>query len=102
MTQKTKKAGDGAELNFEKSLERLESIVEEMEKGSLGLEQMMEQFEEGRRLLAFCTKKLNEVERRIEILVKKGDSVEAEPFEEPVEEEAGPSSSGKKGAAELF
>lgn len=76
MTKKTER-----EPSFEKALTQLETIVQEMETGSLPLEKMMEQFEEGMRLIALCSAKLNEVERKIEILVKKGDKVVPEPFE---------------------
>lgn len=66
---------------FEKSLARLETVVEEMEGGDLSLEDMIKRFEEGQKLIGFCSKKLDEVERKIEILVKKEDgSVDAEPF----------------------
>ena len=71
--------------NFEKALERLETIVGEMESGTLSLEKMMACFEEGTELIRFCSRKLNEVEKKIEILTKKGDSVAAEPFESPDE-----------------
>ena len=67
-------------LNFEKALSELETIVESMESGSLPLEKMMEQYEHGMSLIAFCSTKLNEVEKKIEIMVKKGDKVAAEPF----------------------
>jgi len=75
-----KKASDEG-LSFEKSLDRLEAIVKDMESGKLTLDDMIARFEEGQKLVGFCSKKLNEVERRIEKLVKKGDTVEAEPFE---------------------
>ncbi len=61
----------GKKLNFEKALERLESVVREMEDGALSLDEMMSHFEEGTRLVKFCSQKLNEVEQKIEILVKK-------------------------------
>jgi exodeoxyribonuclease VII small subunit len=67
--------------NFEKSLAKLETIVNEMESGKLGLDEMIRRFEEGQALVKFCTDKLNEVERKIEILVKKGEELVAEPFE---------------------
>lgn len=67
-------------MDFEKSLDRLETIVSEMEGGSLSLKKMMDHFEEGQKLVAFCSKKLDEVERKIEVLVKKGDGVATEPF----------------------
>ncbi|HNX53168.1 MAG TPA: exodeoxyribonuclease VII small subunit [Pontiellaceae bacterium] len=67
-------------VDFEKSLERLEAIVEEMESGDLSLEQMIKHFEEGSKLVTLCSGKLNEVEQKIEKLVKKGGTLTAEPF----------------------
>jgi exodeoxyribonuclease VII small subunit len=68
---------------FEKSLERLETVVEEMEGGDLSLEDMIKRFEEGQKLIGFCSKKLDEVERKIEMLVKKDSGeVETVPFED--------------------
>ena len=68
-------------VNFEKSLERLEALVEEMEKGELSLEQMIKHFEEGSKLVTLCSSKLNEVEKKVEKLVKKGGELVAEPFD---------------------
>jgi len=66
--------------NFEKSMERLEKIVEDMEGGELSLEKMIADFEEGQKLVKFCQGKLSEVERKIELLVnEQGDT---KPFEE--------------------
>jgi exodeoxyribonuclease VII small subunit len=67
--------------NFEKALERLETIVGEMEGGALSLEKMMACFEEGTELVKYCSQKLNEVEKKIEILAKKGEDIVTEPFE---------------------
>lgn len=69
------------EIGFEQALERLETIVSEMEAGSLPLEDMMKRFEEGRALAKVCSTKLTQVEKRIEILVKEGDEVVTRPFE---------------------
>jgi exodeoxyribonuclease VII small subunit len=77
------------EISFEKALERLETIVEEMESGKLSLEDMMKRFEEGQGLSKLCSAKLNQVERRIEILVKNNDAVQAEPFEDEPDVPAG-------------
>jgi exodeoxyribonuclease VII small subunit len=66
---------------FEQALERLETIVREMESGELSLETMMARFEEGQKLVKSCGETLSQVERRIEILVKEGDKVVAKPFE---------------------
>ena len=53
---------------FEASLERLESIVQELESGELTLEQSLERYEEGMRLSQRLTRTLEEAERRIERL----------------------------------
>ncbi len=68
-------------VDFEKSLERLETIVDEMESGELALEQMIKHFEEGSKLVTLCSAKLTEVEQKIEKLVKKGGDMTREPFE---------------------
>jgi len=68
-------------IDFEQSLERLETLVEEMESGELSLEEMIKHFEEGSKLVTLCSKKLTEVEQKIEKLVKKGDELTEEPFE---------------------
>ncbi len=86
MSRKKTEAQDSKaeSVSFEQALERLETIVKEMESGELSLENMMARFEEGQSLVKLCSGKLNQVERRIEILVKEGDEVVAEPFgEEP-------------------
>ena len=61
-------------LGFEASLERLETIANQMESGQLGLEDMVKAFEEGQKLVKACSSKLNEVEKRIEMLVQ-GEAV---------------------------
>jgi exodeoxyribonuclease VII small subunit len=69
------------EPTFEASLERLEKVVQELEKGDLPLERAIELFEEGMKLSANCRKKLDEAENRVEILLKKNDGkIAAEPF----------------------
>jgi exodeoxyribonuclease VII small subunit len=78
-----------ADLSFEQGLERLEQIVQELERGDLALERALELFEEGMQLSAGCRKKLEEAENRVEILLKKSDGqLKAEPFRAG-EEEAG-------------
>ncbi|MCC5843836.1 MAG: exodeoxyribonuclease VII small subunit [Verrucomicrobia bacterium] len=66
---------------FEEALKRLETLVAEMEAGSLSLDQMIAHFEEGSNLVDICGKRLNEVERRIEKLVKKDGEITTEPFQ---------------------
>jgi len=68
-------------VDFEQSLERLETLVNEMESGDLPLEEMIKHFEEGSKLVTLCSKKLTEVEQKIEKLVKKDGELTEEPFE---------------------
>jgi len=67
-------------LNFEASLEELERIVKELEKGDLPLEQSLLLFESGMRLSADCKRQLQAAESRIEILVTRGSETLATPF----------------------
>ncbi|AZR73520.1 exodeoxyribonuclease VII small subunit [Anoxybacter fermentans] len=75
------------DLTFEKALEKLEIIVEELEKGDLTLDQALERYEEGVRLSRFCSKKLEEVEARIEMIIKEGEEIKKVPFEKMEEVE---------------
>ena len=74
------------ELTFEKGLERLEKIVQELEHGELPLERSLELFEEGMKLSGNCRKQLEEAENKVEILVKRAGKIVAEPFEAGEEE----------------
>ena len=67
-------------LNFETSLEELERIVKELEKGDLPLERSLELFENGMRLSAECKRLLEEAESRVEMLTKRGSETVAVPF----------------------
>lgn len=66
---------------FETSLEELERIVKELERGDLPLEQSLALFENGMRLSAECKRQLEEAESRVEILMKKGSELVAVPFD---------------------
>jgi exodeoxyribonuclease VII small subunit len=86
MTAKKTKETDAG---FEASLERLETIVAEMESGELSLEAMIQHFEEGQKLMKLCGRKLNEVEKKIEKLVQDEDgAVSLEPFDDPSDPDA--------------
>ena len=56
--------------NFESSLEELERIVRELERGDLPLEKSLELFEQGVKLSRACQERLSEAERRIEMLTR--------------------------------
>jgi exodeoxyribonuclease VII small subunit len=67
--------------SFEESLKKLESIVEQLEKGDLALEDSLKLFEEGVGLSAACKKELDEAEGKVQMLIKQRDgSVKAEAF----------------------
>jgi exodeoxyribonuclease VII small subunit len=67
--------------SFEASLEELERIVKELEKGELPLEQSLALFENGMRLSAECKRQLEEAETRVEMLMRKGSEVVPVPFD---------------------
>jgi len=56
--------------NFETSLEELERIVRELERGDIPLEKSLELFEQGIKLSRACQERLSEAERRIEMLTR--------------------------------
>lgn len=66
---------------FEECLQRLEKIVQELERGEVPLEKSLTLFEEGIQLSSACRKELEEAEGKVEILLKKNGKLQAEPFE---------------------
>ena len=65
------------EIKFEKAIQRLEKIVDDLEKGEMDIDKSLEIFEEGIKMSRVCSKKLNEAEAKIEKLTKnqKGELV---------------------------
>ncbi len=51
-------------------MQRLEQIVEDLEKGELDIDKSMEIFEEGIKMSRVCSKKLKEAEAKIEQLTQ--------------------------------
>jgi len=66
---------------FEDCLQRLETIVQELEKGDVPLEKSLTLFEEGMQLSATCRKELEDAEGKVEILLKQNGKLRAEPFD---------------------
>lgn len=58
------------ELKFEKALERLEKIVEELEAGEISLEDALKKYEEGVKLSRVLSEKLGQAEKKIQILTR--------------------------------
>ncbi|MFZ0484317.1 MAG: exodeoxyribonuclease VII small subunit [Desulfobacterales bacterium] len=59
-----------ANQTFEKAMNKLEKIVQELESTDLPLEKAIKKFEEGVQLSKFCSEKLDETEKRVTILLK--------------------------------
>lgn len=58
------------EQSFEAALERLEEIVELLEKGEAPLEQAMTLYEEGVKLTALCQGKLSTAEKKLDLILE--------------------------------
>jgi exodeoxyribonuclease VII small subunit len=82
--QKSQKEQTESEApSFEGAIVQLQSIVAQLEDGSLPLEESMEQFERGISLLRNCYQVLEKSEQRIEVLtsVAEDGTVETEAFD---------------------
>jgi exodeoxyribonuclease VII small subunit len=77
---------------FEDCLQRLEKIVQELEKGDVPLEQSLKLFEEGMQVSSSCRKELEQAEGKVEILLKHNGKLQPESFEPMAEKVAEPAS----------
>jgi exodeoxyribonuclease VII small subunit len=57
-------------LNFEGAMDRLETIVEQMESGKLALEDLIVRYEEGMNLVKVCQERLASAEQKIDIIAR--------------------------------
>jgi exodeoxyribonuclease VII small subunit len=65
---------------FEQSLQKLESLVKNLESGSLSLEDSLTAFQEGVGLVKQCQTLLSQAEQKVEMLTKaSGETVETKP-----------------------
>ncbi len=67
-------------LDFEQAMERLESLVNQMENGNLSIEQSLQSFEEGIRLTRQCQKILEDAEQKVKVLTEENGVITAKPF----------------------
>lgn len=58
------------EQTFEKSFQRLEKILEDMNSQTISLEDSLTLFEEADRLIVTCSKRLTDAEQKVEKLLK--------------------------------
>ena len=69
-------------LTFEASMQRLDEIVKQLEKGDVPLDASLALFEEGSHLLAACNEMLDTAEQKVVQLKKGRDGAPVElPFE---------------------
>jgi exodeoxyribonuclease VII small subunit len=73
--------GVSALPKFEECLQRLEKIVDELERGDIPLEKALTLFEEGMGLSNSCRKELDEAEGKVEILLKQNGKLQPEAFD---------------------
>lgn len=89
-------------LSFEKALERLEQIVDELEGGNLSLEDALKRYEEGVKFSRTCQEKLAQAEKKIEVLTRSLDGTfKKEDFEpsETAANEGAPAARARKNKA---
>lgn len=68
------------ELNFEENMDKLEKIVQELEKGDLNLDDSIKKFEEGMKISKECNKYLEDAEKRITVLIEDKNEITEENF----------------------
>lgn len=76
MNEETKKLPD-----FEKSLEELESLVEQLESGDLSLDQSLKQFKRGVELTRHCQGVLDQAQQTVQKLMDTDDESSAVTFD---------------------
>lgn len=69
------------ELSFEEAMQKLQEVVQELEKGTLNLDDSVKKFEEGVKLSKQCNCILENAEKKINLLIKKDDEIIEEKFE---------------------
>ena len=73
---------DTKDMKFEVALDKLESIVKNLETGESSLDDSIKMFEDGVKLSRFCREKLDAAQRKIEILKKTEEgNIETELFD---------------------
>ena len=71
-----------ADINFEKSLEELESIVEDLESGELSLENSLKSFEKGIKLARQCQEQLSKAELQVQKLIEENGELKTTPLKD--------------------
>ncbi|MBV1881799.1 MAG: exodeoxyribonuclease VII small subunit [Pseudomonadales bacterium] len=72
-------------IHFEKAIEELENLVEQMEEGELSLEASLKTFEAGIKLTRECQSALHNAEQKVQILIQENGNDELAEFHEDEE-----------------
>ena len=70
------------DINFEKSLEELEGIVEDLESGDLSLENSLKSFEKGIKLARQCQEQLSKAELQVQKLIEENGELKTSPLKD--------------------
>tara|TARA_B100000405_G_scaffold206468_1_gene145190 strand:+ start:66 stop:299 length:234 start_codon:yes stop_codon:yes gene_type:complete len=70
------------EIDFEKALEQLEGIVEDLESGDLSLENSLKSFEKGIKLARQCQEQLSKAELQVQKLIEENGELKASPLKD--------------------
>ena len=76
-----KKKSENEPIDFEKTLEELETLVQRLEKGDLNLEQSLQDFERGIQLTRSAQQALKTAEQKIQMLSGEGEQAKLTTFE---------------------
>ena len=70
------------DINFEKALEELEGIVEDLESGDLSLENSIKSFEKGIKLARQCQEQLSKAELQVQKLIEENGELKTTPLKD--------------------
>ena len=70
------------DVNFEKALDELESIVEDLESGDLTLEDSLKSFEKGIKLARKCQEQLSKAELQVQKLIEEDGEFTTTPLKD--------------------
>ena len=76
-----KKTPQPENIDFEKTLEELETLVQRLEQGEQSLELSLKDFEKGVQLTRAAQQALKDAEQKVQMLTGEGDRAELTPFE---------------------
>ena len=68
-------------VNFEQSLDQLNTLIDKMEQGNLPLEMSLKHFEAGVKLIRQCQDTLNTAEQKVKVLIEKQGDLSLEDFD---------------------